>query len=192
MGIHPASGAVTPFNGGRIGRGVPPMVERLLNTTLRTMDIADVHGHEALSFPMLDDLHMSQRPGDAVAQFGKASPIPLATGPIGLAEDLWEQAGITGFAIRKQDQVVTIRKPLRRIPQQASDQRLIPPTLDMRHHKLTLRINNSPYAPKGLTSPPDPLSEFGEGEPDNTMTRDDSPRCLRRGAGGEVLRKVSQ
>ena len=77
------------------------MVERLLNTTLRTMSIVDIHRYDALSCPMLDDLHMGQRPRDTVAQFGKAPPFTLAAGAISSSKDLGEETGIAGFAIGK-------------------------------------------------------------------------------------------
>src|SRR5581483_10955929 len=119
-----------------------PDGQRLLNATLRTMGIADVHRYDVLPFPMLDNLHMRQRAGDTVAQFRKAPPTTLAAGAIGLAEDCREQTGIAGFAIRKQDQVMTIGKALGGLRQQAPDQRLIPPPLDVRYDKLALRVDN--------------------------------------------------
>ena len=103
MGAHAPRRPVAAFNGGRIGRGIAQMVESLLNTTLRTMGVADVHGHEALPFPMFHNLHVSQRSGDTVTQFGKAPPITLAAGAIGLAKDLGEQTGITSFAFFRQN-----------------------------------------------------------------------------------------
>ena len=118
------------------------MVKRLLNAALRAMGVADVHRYDVLAFPMLHDLHMRQRPGNTIAQFRRAPPISLTAGAIGLAENLREQAGIAGFAIRKQDQMVTMGKPPGSILQQALDQRLIPPPLDVRHDKLALWVDD--------------------------------------------------
>jgi hypothetical protein len=131
MSIHAPRGAVPPFNGGGVRGGVAQLVKDLLNAALRTMSVADVHGYHALAFSMFHDLDMRQRARDTVAQVGEAPPIPLTTGTVGLSENLWEQAGIADFAIGKQDQAVTIGKPLRCILQQASDECFIAPPLDM-------------------------------------------------------------
>ncbi len=80
---------------------VAQLVKRLLNTTPTPMGIADVHRHHPLAFPMLHDLDMRQRARNTVVQVGKAPSIRLATGPVGLSENLWEQADIAGFAIRE-------------------------------------------------------------------------------------------
>src|SRR5258708_8209346 len=78
MGAHTSRCPIAPFNRRGIGRGIPQLVKHLLDATLRTMGVADVHGHDALAFPMLHDLDMGQGARDTVAQVGKAPPISLA------------------------------------------------------------------------------------------------------------------
>ena len=90
MGAHTPRRSITPLNRRGIGRGISQLVKHLLNAALRAMGVADVHGHDALAFPMLHDLDMSQRPGNTIAHLGRAPPISLTAGAIGLAENLRE------------------------------------------------------------------------------------------------------
>lgn len=112
MGAHAPCRSVAPFNGRCIGRGIPQLLQDALDATLGAMSVANVNLHHALSFALLDDLHMSQCPGNPVAQVRKTPPLPLATGAIGLSENLRKQASLAGFAICEQDQAMTIGKAL--------------------------------------------------------------------------------
>src|SRR5258708_22350101 len=97
------------------------------------MDVADIDFNQALAFTVLDDLHMGQRPRNTVTHGGKASIVALPTGAICYSKNLRESAGIAGFALGEQYQVMTIGKPLRRLFQQAPDERLIALPLHMPH-----------------------------------------------------------
>lgn len=110
VSIHPSGGAVPPFNGRGIGGGVAQVLQNPLEATLRAMSRADLDCHDALALAMLDDLDLGQRPRDTLTDIGKAPAIPLATGAIGLPENLREEALILGFPIAEQDQAMTIGK----------------------------------------------------------------------------------
>ncbi len=106
------------------------------------MDVADIDFNQALAFTVLDDLHMGQGPRNTVTHGGKASIVAPPTGAIGYSKNLREQAGVAGFAVGEQDQLLTIGKPLGRLFQQAPDERLIALPLHMRHDKLAQRVDN--------------------------------------------------
>src|SRR5215475_5469829 len=103
------------------------------------MNIANIDFDQVLTVSALADLHMSKRPRNTVAHVGKAPAVPLTAGAVGHAENLRESAGIAGFAIGEQDQLMTIGNALGCILQQTPDERLIALTLHMRHHKLAQR-----------------------------------------------------
>src|SRR5579859_1336 len=106
------------------------------------MDVANIDFDQALAFTVLDDLHMGQRPRNTVAHGGKASIVALTTGTIGYSKNLREQAGVAGFAVGEQDQLMTISKALGRVFQQTPDERLIALPLYMRHDKLAQRVDD--------------------------------------------------
>lgn len=90
IGTHAPRRPIAPLDRRGIGRAIAQLVKHLLNAALCTMGVADIQGHNPLAFPMLHDLDMRQRPGNTIAQVGKASPFSLAAGAIGLAENLRE------------------------------------------------------------------------------------------------------
>src|SRR5262249_5783865 len=125
-----------------VGGGVAQMPQDTLHAALRAMNVANIDFDQTLAFPMFHDLHMSQGTRNTIAHFGKAPAVPLTARTISLSEDLREQAGIAGFTIGEQDQLLTIGKALGRILQQMPDERLIALTLHMRHDKLAQRVDD--------------------------------------------------
>ena len=100
----------------RFGRGIDDeVVKHLLHSVLGAMGVVNIDSNDALTLPMVDDLNMCDRTRNAVAHVGKATSAPVSAGAIRLSKNLREQAGITRFAIREQDQSMTIGEPLGRI-----------------------------------------------------------------------------
>jgi len=79
--------------------GVAQLLQDPLNAPHRAMNLANIDFNDALTFPMLDDLHMGERPRNAVTHFRKASAVALTWRAISHAENLREQAGIADFPI---------------------------------------------------------------------------------------------
>src|SRR5664279_5617666 len=124
MRAHATGRAVAPLNGRGIGLVISQAVKHLMDTSLGTVRIADVHLNDATALAVFDDLNMRQRARDAVAHVGKAASAPVSAGAIGLSENLWEQAGVAGFTVRQQDQAMAIRQTVGPILQQTANQAL--------------------------------------------------------------------
>jgi hypothetical protein len=90
MGIHAASSAVAPFNRRGVWGGVAQLLQATVDAPLGAMHITPIDFDHTLPLPMLDDLHMGQRPRNAVAHVGKAPAVPLTREAIGLSENLRE------------------------------------------------------------------------------------------------------
>ena len=89
---------------------IAQLLKHLMDKGLRTMRIANVHRDDATALAVFDDLNVRQRARDAVAHLREAASTAVSTGAIRLSENFWKQASVTGLAIRKQDQAMTIRQ----------------------------------------------------------------------------------
>jgi len=79
-----------------------------MNTLLGALCIADVHLNDTTALAVFDDLNVRQRARDAVEQVRETASTPVSAGALRLFENLRKQYGLTGFAIRQQDQAMTM------------------------------------------------------------------------------------
>src|SRR5574337_176986 len=141
MSTHASGCAIAPLDGRGIRRGVAQAVEHLMDTSSGAVCIADFDLNHPAALPMFDDLNVSQRARNAIAQVGEATSAPLSARSIRLPEQFGKQTGVAGLPISQQHKLVAVGKTTGSIAQQATDQRLISLTLEMRDHELAHRVD---------------------------------------------------
>ena len=67
MSTHTTGGSIAPLDSGSVGFGLAELVEHLMNERAGAMGIANFGADHPTAFAMRDDLNVSQRAGNAIA-----------------------------------------------------------------------------------------------------------------------------
>ena len=80
MGIHASGGAIESLDGGGVGDVVPHLLQCLFDAWPTAMSFLHFDGFQLSSLSMLDDLDMSEAPGNAIVGIGRTSNPGLTGG----------------------------------------------------------------------------------------------------------------